>query len=207
MPYSDIYLYSPLSIKTVQEGHNRALLLQFILSELFLALDANEKEDPLAFVFSSPACFFPYDWSYEVGCLNKITEHAKLLTFAFPKLKPSALAFNQITEEALTKVLSRKKMKDPLSNEELQAELLSIYLALEPFLIACKDNENLLLFLLKCSDEIKELAAPENISSILAKMYPEGTDAISHIIRKEYQARGFNAYLPEIDRILSHYEQ
>ncbi|NGX38181.1 MAG: hypothetical protein K1000chlam2_01353 [Chlamydiae bacterium] len=207
MPYSDIYLYSPLSIKTVKEGHNRALLLQFILSEIFHALDAEKKEDPLEFVFSSPACFFPYDWSYEVGCLNKIGEHSKLLNHAFPKLHASTEAFENCLDDILTKVLARKKLHEPLPTEELLKDLNALYTHLEPFLIACKDSEDLLLFLFKNSEEIGELVNPENFHMLLKKMFPEGLEAISHLIRCEYQKRGFQSIMPEIDRILSHYEE
>ena len=149
MPYSDIYLYSPLSIKTVTEGHNRALLLQFILSELFHAMDADKKDDPLAFVFSTPACFFPFDWSYEIGCLNKISEHAQLLTHAFPKLQDSLAIFNERINLILDKVVARRKKKESIPSAELLGDLKQLYLSLEPFLIACSQSEHLLLFLLK----------------------------------------------------------
>ena len=86
MPYSDIYLYSPLSTESVKSSDGKALLLQFVLSELFHCADSDKKEDPLEFVFSTPACFFPFDWSYEVGCLNKVGEHAGLLSHAFDQM-------------------------------------------------------------------------------------------------------------------------
>lgn len=207
MPYSDIYLYSPLTIKTIKEGQNRALLLQFILSELFYAMDADKKDDPLEFVFSSPACFFPYDWSYEVGSLNKIKEHAKLLPIAFPKLNKAIISFDLHLDEVLSKVLTSKNKKEEIPKEVLSADLNELYQLLQPFIIACKDSENLLLFLIKHPEEIAQLSQPENLSSLLAKMFPEGFDNISHLIRREYKSRGFHNLLPEIDRILSHYEQ
>jgi len=206
MPYSDIYLYSPLTIKTIKEGKNRALLLQFILSEIFHAMDAGKNEDPLEFVFSSPACFFPYDWSYEVGSLNKISEHAQLLEAAFPKLETSTQAFNKHLEELLSKVISRKKMKDEIPHEELNRDLNELYQLLQPFFIACKENESLLLFLIKHPEEISSLSHPENLSSLLAKMFPEGLEKIAPHLRREYENRGFHNILPEIDRMISHYE-
>ena len=207
MPYSDIYLYSPLSIKTVKEGQNCALLMQFILAEVFHALDAEKKDDPLEFVFSSPACFFPYDWSYEVGCLNKIGEHAKLLSHAFPKLQECTDAFHRCLEDILSKVMARKKLHDPLPTEELFSDLNKLYGHLEPFIIACKHSEDLLLFLFKNSEEINELSKPESFQTLLTKMFPEGLDAVSHLIRSEYQKRGFHSLMPEIDEILTQYEQ
>ncbi|NGX47423.1 MAG: hypothetical protein K1000chlam3_00796 [Chlamydiae bacterium] len=174
MPYSDIYLYSPLSIKTVQEGHNRALLLQFILSELFHAMDAEKREDPLEFVFSSPACFFPNDWSYDVGCLNKIGEHAELLPHAFPKLQESIHTFRTCLDISLADVYTRKKLRETIPTEEMQEKLHELYLHLKPFLIACKEDKDLLLFLLKNKEEMEELTHPDTFPSLLAKMVPEG---------------------------------
>lgn len=174
MPYSDIYLYSPLSIKTVQEGHNRALLLQFILSELFHAMDAGKKEDPLEFVFASPACFFPTDWSYEVGCLNKIGEHAELLPYAFPKLQEDIHTFRSSLDTALVDVYSRKKDQKNIPPEEMQEQLHELYQLIKPFLVVCKNSENLLLFLFKNREEIEELAYPGSFQSLLAIMFPEG---------------------------------
>lgn len=207
MAYSDIYLYSPLSIKTVTEGHNRSLLLQFILSELFHAMDADKKDHPLEFVFSSPACFFPYDWSYEVGCLNKVSEHAELLAFAFPTLEEAYANFTQSLNEILTKVIARKKQKEKIPRAELLADLKELYTLLEPFLIECNQSESLLLFLLKSREEIDELSEPQHLTSLLKKMHPEGLDAISHLMQREYKNRGFHAMLPEIERMLSHHER
>ncbi len=204
MPYSDTYLYSPLSIKTVKD--NRSLLLQFILSEIFHAMDANKKEDPLEFVFSSPACFFPYDWSYEVGCLNKIAEHAQLMPHAFPKLQQAVDSFTQTLHETLSNVVKNKKKNDPIPHEGLMEQLNTLYVHLEPFLIVCKDCENLLLFLIKNNNEVAELNKPHNLSSLLKKMFPEGIDGISDRLKTEYKNRSFHSFLPEIDRLISHYE-
>jgi len=203
MPYSDIYLYSPLSAKTVQEGQNRGLLLQFILSEIFHTMDAHKKDDPLAFVFSSPACFFPKDWSLEVGCLNKISEHAQLLPFAFGKLASSITAFDKSLKATLQKVASQKNRGEEVSPSELEGDLGNLFILLEPFLIACKESESLLVFLLKHPEEIQRLASPENLSSLLAKMYPEGLENISHIIRREYKSHSGGL---QLEKILSHYD-
>lgn len=207
MPYTDIYLYSPLSIKTVAEGHNKALLLQFILSELFHAMDADKKDHPLEFVFSSPACFFPYDWSYEVGCLNKISEHAELLSFAFPQLKEAGISFQTTLGEILTKVIAQKREKQPIKSDALLADLNILYTLLEPFIIDCSQSENLLLYLLKHKEEIDTLAYPERLTTVLIKMAPNGLGALSHLMSQEFTNRGFHALVPEIERLLAHHEQ
>lgn len=179
MAYSDIYLYSPLSVKTVAEGHNRALLLQFILSELLHAMDAKNQE----YVFTSPACFFPYDWSYEVGCLNKMSEHARLLPSAFPELPKEILAFQTALEQAI----------------ETRENFNLLFTLLEPFLIACKQSESLLLFLLRHHEEI-------DVTALLKKMAPKGLEELSHLMQREFKNRGFHALIPEIEQLMSLHE-
>jgi len=205
MPYSDIYLYSPLTIKTVKEGQNRAILLQFILSELFHAMESGKKDDPLAFVFSSPACFFPVDWSYELGCLNKIADHARLLCYGFGKLTTSIHLFQEALEGALANVVSKKKRHEEMCPSELLPFLQKLYTLLQPFLIACSESEPLLVFLLKHPEEIARLGAPENLGSLLSRMYPEGLEKVSPVIQREYRSRNATAIMPELDNILTQY--
>ena len=176
MAYSEIYLYSPLSPNTVCEGQNRALLLQFILSEIFHAKDAHKKDDPLEFVFSSPACFFPYDWSCEVGSLNKIQEHAQLLEYAFPELQEGTEQLHACLEEALKRVTMRRRDNEEISSEELQRDLAELVRNLQPFLTICKENENLLLFLLKNADEYEDLCGQNSMNALLKRLFPEGLE-------------------------------
>lgn len=181
MPYSDIYLYSPLSIKTVQEGQNPSLLLQFILSELFHALDAGNREDPLEFVFSSPACFFPHDWSYEVGCLNKIGEHAELLPHAFPKLHTEIQTFRNALDHILADTYAKKKNGETIPKSAMQKQLHELYTHLQPFLIACKQSRDFLIFLIKNQEEIDELASPGTFRALIANMFPEGIEKFERL--------------------------
>lgn len=200
-----VHHYSPFSMRTVNEEQNRALLLQFILSELFNAKDASEKKDPIELVFSSPACFFPYDWSYEVGCLNKIHEHATLLEYAFPEFEHQTEKFCDHVDKILSFVMHHKKKNIELENGQLLAFFKELYVLLQPFLLACRENEGLLLFLLKNNNEIGEIAFPETLSSLLHAMFPEGLKRLASILRSKYQSRGFTALLAEIDRLLEPY--
>lgn len=203
MTYSEVYLYSPLSVKTVQEGKNGALLIQFILSELLHAMDAGKKEAPLEFVFSSATCFFPYDWAYETGCLNKMKEHGTLLPHAFKNCDPLVEEFNDQLLKTLTYFKSYQKINKKLSLPELLDHLRSLYHCLGPFFLLCKESENLLLFLLRKQKEIEQLAYPENFQSLLLRMFPEGLEDISHLIHQEYQNRGFHSLLSEIDQFFA----
>lgn len=206
LSHSSVYLYSPFSMRTVCEDQNKALLLQFILTELLNAKDAHEKNDPLEFVFSSPACFFPFDWSYEVGCLNKIHEHALLLEYAFPSFQEERAEFQIQLEKTLSYIVKHKKNKKELDNSELLEYFRQLYLQLHPFIIACRENEGLLLFLLKNQEDICEMAGPTGLSHLFNKMFPEGLQKLTETLRTNYQDRGFTMLLTEIDRLLSPYE-
>ncbi|HSX12456.1 MAG TPA: hypothetical protein VLF61_03100 [Rhabdochlamydiaceae bacterium] len=203
---SSVYLYSPFSMRTVGEEQNKALLLQFILTELLNAKDATATDDPLEFVLSSPACFFPFDWSYEVGCLNKIHEHAMLLEYAFPSFQEELSLFQNHLEKTLSYIVLHKKNKKELDNRELIEYFKQLYLHLSPFIVACKDNEGLLLFLLKNREEILEIAAPQDLSDLLKNMFPEGLKSLSETLRSRYEERGFTQLLPEIEELLASYE-
>ena len=204
MPYTDIYLYSPLSTQSVQEGEGCALLLQFILSEIFLCADSDKKEDPLEFVFSSPACFFPYDWSYEVGCLNKIDEHSQLLSAAFPDMAEEVDDFQTILEAILLEVVDRKKHRVKISREELMGALGELYEKAVPFLSACKESENLVLFLLKHAEEIGELSPSAGVASLMSQLFPDRSFAE---IRSRYDLRGFGSQRAEFDALIATYER
>lgn len=205
--HSSAHHHSPFSMKTVGEDQNRALLLQFILTELLNAKDAHEKNDPLEFVFSSPACFFPNDWSYEIGCLNKIYEHSTLLEYAFPDFLQQITVFKTHLDRILSSIMLHKKNKTAVKNSTLHTYFKELYAHLYPFLIACRDNEGLLLFLLKNQKDIGEIAFPDNLNALLNKMFPEGLKKLSETLRTNYQSRGFTTLLSEIDELLLPYEQ
>lgn len=168
MTDSETYLYSPLSQENIQNKNHPALLLQFILSEFIHA-----KED----FFTIPLSFFPYDWSQKVGCINKIREHARLLAFAFPDLKEQA--------DSLQNFL------DDISLKHLQ----KLYIYLLPFLIACRENAHLLLFLL----QNKKI-------DLLSKIFPEGLEQPFYLMKEQYCEQGYSTLLPEIKRLITSYE-
>ncbi len=176
-----VSLYSPLTPKNVHG--KEALLLQFILSELIYAKDSPEGG-------SSPAYLYPYHCFNEAGWLCKICEHARLLKPAFPDLEREATAFN----EALG------------GQEKFLSQRSTLFSLLLPFLMSSKASETLLLFLLQHGVEIDKLARTDTLSDLLKKMQPKGHGTISQLLKKKYQARGFSALLPEIDRLLTSYE-
>lgn len=183
---AEICFFSPLCIKTVNEGHHPALLLQFILTELFCI--NQEVEDSISMTSNSSSRFylFPYDWSQKIHRFVKIQEHAKLLEHAFPALIHEAEAFN--------KAINRSK-------KQISRYLKNLYESLEPFLIACNTNENLLLFLCKSKRELSELFSSD--FEVMLKRINIDTSSVVDIIEKEYENRGFHFTISEIEPLTS----
>lgn len=187
-------------MKTICEGNNPSLLLQFILSELLRAVQAKKKKYSLESFLSFPTYSFPHDWSFNVGCLNKLKEHVSLLPHAFPNLSKRAKLFYKKLDNISTKIITKKK--DPVY-DHLHKDLKELYGFLQPFLIACKESEDLLLFLIKNAEKITEIAAPETMHSLLKKMFPEGLKEASCLILHNYKVRGFHSLLSEIEKIFT----
>jgi hypothetical protein len=133
MVLETVFLHSPFSAQTV--FRHRALLLQFILSELVCTWKAHNEKAPPETIFSPGVCFYPYDWSKKAGSLNKIQEHARLLIHAFPTSADAVQQFHL--------ALSKTTQQFPKS---LSKNLKALYEELTPFLNLCQDHEQLHLF-------------------------------------------------------------
>jgi len=104
----------------------------------------------------------PYDWATKSGTKNKIHEFALLLEMAFPHLKDQSKIFLSSLEKPCSELLTD----------------------LEPFIFACSENENLLLFLFKHQKSL-------SIKSILDRICPEGLPTLKKTILSRYKKRGF----------------
>ncbi len=153
-----VYFHSPFSLSTASEGEGPSLILQFILKELIRAEGYLSKE--------APPLLAPFDWSWKQGSHYKVSEHASLLSAAFPSLAAEAQKFLRHLDKPCHQLME----------------------LLEPFVLACQTNENLLLFLLKHRNFL-------NIESILNKICPEGPEKLKLMVADQYQKRGF--YTPE----------
>lgn len=195
MGYTDIYLYSPLSSQSVDTLERRSLLLQFSIRELFRTLKSGEKKDPVGFILSEPPSFFPYERSYEVGCLNKLSEHLKLFRHAFPKMVEELASLKKAFEEAHQQCSEWKEKGQ--STPEL-APLQSLMQAFQPFLSACNESESLLFFLLKHQADMEILSL---------KMEEIDLGDWKKQLRMGFEKRGFEALLLEIDELLQCHER
>ncbi len=100
----------------------------------------------------------PFDWTVPGSSHQKLQEYFSLLPVAFPDLASKVPSLNH----------SNKK----------------IFTLLEPFIMACASNENILLFLIRHQ---KELA----VKPLLDRICPEGLDAIREKIAAGFRKRGY----------------
>ncbi len=187
-----ISLFSPHAIS---ERHQRGLLVQFILFELFEAYKAHLRQESWETILSPHPRYFPYDWSSLTGYLNKAQEHSLLLKESFPEYKKWVRDFEKQFSLALVR-LGKKK-------EQLGPALQKIYCALEPFIGACKDNENLLHFLLKNRETIDALSGQGYLHSFLLKMHTCNLETLGEKMCDQYHQRGFFSQIPEFKILLT----
>lgn len=166
MAGKQLLFHSPFNPENVVQGEGPSLIVQFILKELIQAKKLLSR--------SSPPQLAPFDWAWKQGSFYKVAEHASLLETAFPDLDKEA-------KELL------KRLKRPC------AELFPL---LEPFILACKTRETVLLFLLRHRSH-------HQIQSMLDKICPEGVEKLKIWVASQYQKRGFDIS-PWIDSFPMH---
>jgi hypothetical protein len=149
-----IYFYSPLSPTNITEPNHKALLIIFILKEFIQSPEGVGDEQE-----SSPS---PFDWTSRGSPVSKLREHFSLLPIAFPELAFHVSALYQNIYQPAQEIIS----------------------LLEPYIIACQANENLLLFLLKHQNELA-------VKPILDKICPEGLEILQEKIALSFRKRGY----------------
>ncbi len=188
-------LFSPHSLG---EKHNRALLIQFLSSEIIASYHAASSGNWEALI-SPPPRFFPYDWGAKIGHLNKIEELAPLLKKSFPD---SLRSVNKFTK-TLSKTFEALSKKKGISSQDLEQLIQKIYLCIEPFIEACKENENLLYFLLKNRETIESLGGKGYLHSFILKIHPCGLETLGEKMCDQYHQRGFFSQIPEFKLLLT----
>ncbi len=192
----DLSLFSPQALAL---RHNRALLLQFVLLELFGAHRAFFADAEWISIFSHHPRFFPYDWAVPSGFLNRMHEHGILLKKSFPDLGLSVKKFEQIVNRFFSSWEKKKK----IVTATFQKAIREIYFALEPLLEACKENENLLFFLLKHRSTIDSVTNKGYLRNFLLKMHPCGLETLGEKMCDKYHQRGFISQIPELKLLIA----
>ncbi len=188
--------FSLLSPQMLAEKEHRGLLLQFLLSDLFEAEKAFNNSEDWVWILSHHPSMIPYDWAVRTGYLNKVQEHAILLKDSFPEIPRKVQALEKVLDKHLD-----PHIKD--SPDSFYTALRKIYLALEPFLLLCKENENLLFFLLKNKSVLDRMVERDTLKDFLFRAYPEGMDVLGEKMCDQYHRRGFFSQIPEFKLLLS----
>ena len=183
---TDISLLSPHALA---EKHHRALLLQFILHELIRAHAAFQNGET---VYCSLPQFFPYDWASEPKALNRAEEHAKLLKRSFSDQEKSVKKW----ETSFSKLVAANA-------ENFFAKLQEVIAAIEPLLKICKEDENLILFLLKRRTVLDAIMRPSYIKEFLLYVHPNGLESLGEKMCDKYHQRGFLAQIPEFKLLIT----
>ncbi len=122
--------------------------------------------------------------------LKKLQEHALWLKKAFPEEQEALVQF----ESSFSSLLSSQQERLCFHN---------LYLALEPFLKQCQEDENLILFLLKNRSTIDQITKPSHLQHFLRTLYPEGLEILGEKICDRYHQRGFSSQISECKLLLS----
>jgi hypothetical protein len=150
-----LFFHSPFSLASIVKNESPSLLLQLIVRELIASKE---------YLIETPTDnIAPFSWASKAGTKNKVQEHAQLLEAAFPELAKQAKKFLNSLDKSCSELIAH----------------------LEPFILACKDNENLLFFLVKHQKSL-------GIKSILDKICPDGLAKLKTKIAARYKKRGFH---------------
>jgi hypothetical protein len=190
-----ISLFSP---QAIGERHHRDLLVQFILYEVFEAYKAHSREESWDAVLSCHPRHFPYDWSLPTGHLNKAHEHSLLLEESFPDRCKEVKKFEKQFAGVID-LLAKKKV----SREHFIEALRKIYETIEPFIEICRENENLLHFLLKNRETIDTLAGHGHLHAFLLRTYASDLESLGEKMCDQYHQRGFFSQIPEFKFLLT----
>jgi hypothetical protein len=196
LPNRVVSLFSP---QAISEKHHRALLIQFILFELFASYKASQLQEDWETILSPHPRHFPYDWSAVTGYFNKAHEHSLLLTESFPDHAQHVVTFQRTFSKHLTFLAKKKKISLFLFTTALQ----KIYSKLEPLIEICRENENLLHFMLKNRETIDGFVGEGHLRSFLVKIHPQGLQLLGEKVCDQYHQRGFFSQIAEFKILLT----
>ncbi|HKZ00378.1 MAG TPA: hypothetical protein VJ112_04350 [Rhabdochlamydiaceae bacterium] len=196
-------LHSPFSPQMMIEEHHRSLLLQFILNDIFQMHSALAAKNFECLCSSAPT-FFPFDWTYPICPLQKTREHMLLLQQAFPTAKKKFLKFEKVLKKTLSLLENPKKQEVSCY---LMSLLKQLFCSIEPFIENCKENENLIYFLIKNRLKIDQLMENQHLHSFLNRIFPQGLKCLSKKMSDLYYERGFQTVIPQIKALIAELEE
>ncbi|MBY0528842.1 MAG: hypothetical protein K2P51_01480 [Rhabdochlamydiaceae bacterium] len=190
--------FSPFSSHTVSEDHNRSLLLQFILNELFSLYTHLSQDLALPSLVEKEARILPFDWALEQGPLNRMSEYLSMLPLAFPQ-RVRLVKSAQKCLNALIHSLRKKNLEKDLKI----AQLKNLHQIMEQLIAECEEDENLSLFLLKHKQQIDQLMGNGYLRDLLLRLYPQGLRSLEEMVCDHYHERGFFSLIPELKDLIA----
>ena len=201
------YFHSPFSEKTIAEGNNRSLLLQFILSEVFSFVSAPKQLLSSPYAAPDEAPFFLHH-IYEDLSLHKIQEHASLLPLAFKEQTDESSAFMHALSNVVHLLSNHSKFpktgKDDLEDlqKTLVAYLKQLFFLLNPFIKECYEDGGLVLFLLRHQKEVAMLSDEDTLVKILKEVQLDKGRSLQEDLCDDFHKRGFAYLIPEIRSLM-----
>lgn len=194
--------FSPFSPAMMWEKRNRNLLIQFLAAELIATYRGLCRNAPIKDILACEKRFFPYDWGYPYGHLNKLREHTMILEYVFPELPGPVMQYVGLVSKTLN-----SPMRTPaIVKSKVLKRLPELFFALEPFMERCRENENLIFFLLKHKEEIDQFTHLGYLHSFLLRLHPSGLAELCEKLCDNYHHRGFYFLIPEIKLLLTKLE-
>ncbi len=188
---------SPFCPAMLWEAQNRALLLQFLFYELLNVHRILSRKGPFEEILSPPKGYFPYDWAGFYGPLNRAQDCTYFFTQVFPELQDAA----QQLQKTFNKLIFSQAAQP--SRPALKKKLQHICLLLEPFIEICKENENLIYFLLKHREEIDSLMRKNYLKLQLLRLHPNGPLELCEKMCDNYHHRGFVSSIAEMKQLIA----
>lgn len=186
------YFHSPFSDKDTYEPREKALLLIFALSELLACAD----EPTYNWTIPLPSL---QERAYDAP-LNKLQEHILLLRIAFPEHQESFCAL----KEKVSHLTYFVEKKISFSHKDLLEEL---FFFLEPLIKECKEDKQLLFFLLKSQEKLNFFLKPSYLLLLLKELYPEGLSNLQTHLCDHFHKKGFTRLIPEVTLLLQRLEK
>jgi hypothetical protein len=186
---------SALSPQAIGERGHRSLLLQFLLFEILEAHEATSAKRWDLLLTSRPR-FFPYGWSSTAGHLDTIGEYAALLHKSFPDEAKAVENLEGILSELMCK-------QENLFKGAFENALQELLLCLEPLVACCKEDENLLFFLLKHREQLDLLMEQGYVHKWILTLYPCELKTLVEKMCDQYHRRGFFSQISEFQLLLT----
>lgn len=180
-----VSLFSP---QMIAHQHHRHLLLQFLLSDLFRAHEAFCMDQNSEEILKEDPYFFPYDWGSKMGHLNKVKEHVLLLRASFP----NHFEVVENIEQSLFLWI-----EEGVSPDSFDSHCHKVYSLLECLIELCKEEENLIFFLLKNRITIDKVMGENHLYQFFSRLYQNQLETLQEVLCDRYHRRGFFSLIPE----------